>query len=279
MEKQKASVKEAIDKGQRMVNYPVSGVMIVGIAFSMFLFTIDIYHAIPIIFLLSSILIFPWLYWSFAIVHWRIWAFTKVRNVHELKHQAIEGNLIWPDESIFNKTEIRSARQQRILDQLELKFKLHDIHEPIHDDGSLPLELKIYNSKSAKYLQVAGAFSLILFGLYQLLTDEFLTGIFIFGMGTYIFYDKNKIPLDDPQIIINDKGIKVANSKFTSWYKISFIRLELRGSGKHAKWNLVYKKKRGMEYRQESLLENIACSIGELEGYIKIYQQRNRKSK
>lgn len=275
--KKQITVQEAINKGQQTVNYPVFAVMIIGIAFSIFLFNITIHQAIPTTFLLLSIFIFPWLYWSFAIVYWRIWAFTNVRNVHELKRKAIEGKLIWPDESIFNKTEIRNSKQQRILDQLELKFKLHDIHEYIHDNESLPVELKIYNSKSAKYLQTVGAFSFIIFGLYEILIDEFITGLLILGMGAFLFYEKNKISLVEPQIIISNKGIQLANSKFISWYKISYIRLELRGSGKHAKWNLVYKKKGGKEYRQESLLDNLDCSVGELEDYIKIYQQRNRK--
>lgn len=276
--KETVTVNEAIEKGQKMVNYPVVVVMIVGVAFSIFLFTIEIHKAIAITFFILSIFIFPWLYWSFAIVYWRIWAFSNVRNVHELKRQAIEGKLIWPDDSIFNKTEIRSARQQKNLDQLELKFKLHDTYEPIHDDGSLPNELKIYNSKLSKYLHLAGSFLFILFGLYLILTNDSVSGLLIFGTGAYFFYDNNKIVLVEPQIIINHKGIKVTNFKFVPWNKISYIRLELRGSGKYAKWNLVYKKKRGMEYSQESLLENLECTKDELEDYIKIYQQRNRKS-
>ncbi|MFK7773592.1 MAG: hypothetical protein AB8F94_15690 [Saprospiraceae bacterium] len=276
MEKQ-VTVKEAIDKGQKMISYPTYGIMIIGILISIFLFTTNLSFLYPILLIILSIFIFPWIYWSFAIVHWRIWAFSNVRNVHELKRQAIEGKLIWPDDSIFNTTEIRNSRQQRILDQLELKFKLHDTHEPIHDDGSLPNELKIYNSKLSKYLHLAGSSLFILFGLYLILTNDLVSGLLIFGAGAYFFYDNNKTTLVDPQIIINHKGIRVTNFKFIPWNKISYIRLELRGSGKHAKWNLVYKKKRGMEYSQESLLENLECTKDELEDYIKIYQQRNRQ--
>ncbi|MFK7774629.1 MAG: hypothetical protein AB8F94_20990, partial [Saprospiraceae bacterium] len=133
MEKQ-VTVKEAIRRGQRLINFPSLSIMTIGFVFSILLFNEDIHKAIPIISLLSTIIILPWLYWSFAIVQWRIWAFSNVRNVHELKRQAIEGKLIWPDDSIFNTTEIRNSRQQTTLAQLELKFKLHYTHEPIHDD-------------------------------------------------------------------------------------------------------------------------------------------------
>ncbi|MFK8004861.1 MAG: hypothetical protein AB8H03_00760 [Saprospiraceae bacterium] len=276
MEK-RVTVKQAIKRGQKMVSFPSMSIMILGFIFSLLLFNTDIHKAIPIIAFLSSLIILPWLYWSFAIVQWRIWAFSNVRNVHELKRQAIEGKLIWPDDSIFNKTEIRNSRQQRILDQLELKFKQHDIPEPIHDDGKLPNELIIYNSKSSKNLQFAGASLFIIFGLYIILTNEPVSGMIIFGAGVYFFFETNKIQLVEPQIIINSKGIRVANFKFIPWSKISYIRLELRGSGKHAKWNLVYKKKRGMEYQQESLLENLECTNEELDDYIKIYQQKNRQ--
>lgn len=276
MEKQ-VTVKKAIRKGQIMVNLPSLSIMIIGSVFSIMLFFFDIHKAIPIIALLSSLIILPWLYWSFAIVQWRIWAFSNVRNVHELKRQAIERKLIWPDKSIFNKTEIRNSRQQKNLDQLELKFKQHDIHEPIHDDGTLPNELKIYNSKLLKNLHLAGSTLCIIFGLYLILTYEFGVGIIILVIGAYTFHDKNEITLVEPQIIINNKGIKITNAKFIPWSKVSYIRLELKGSGKHAKWNLVYKKKRGMEYKQEFLLDNLDCTNEELDDYIKIYQQRNRQ--
>jgi hypothetical protein len=43
------------------------------------------------------------------ITKWRLWAFENVRNVHELKERAVQAKLIWPDHSIFEKMEIRSA--------------------------------------------------------------------------------------------------------------------------------------------------------------------------
>ncbi len=271
------TVNEAISRGQKTVNYPVFGIMILCLIFSVYLFSTSIPIIISILFLICSITVFPWIYWSFAIVYWRIWAFSNVRNVHKLKRKAIEGKLIWPDDSYFNKTEIRSEKQQRILERLKLKFNLPDIHETIHDDKTLPRELIIYNSRTLKYLQIIGSSLVILFGLYLILTDEFGSGILIFGGGVYFFNDTNKISLVEPQIIFSDKGFKVGNYKFTSWSKISYIRLELRGSGKHAKWHLVYKKKRGMEYSNKSILQNLDFSNKELEDFIKIYQQRNRQ--
>jgi hypothetical protein len=46
------------------------------------------------------------------ITKWRVWAFENVRNVHELKKRAIQEKLISADSSIFEKTEIRTERQE-----------------------------------------------------------------------------------------------------------------------------------------------------------------------
>ncbi len=63
-----------------------------------------------------------WTYWSFAITKWRIWAFRNVDDVHELKAKAISENLIWPDGSIFERTEIRTKSEHETIKKLESRF-------------------------------------------------------------------------------------------------------------------------------------------------------------
>ena len=116
------TVTQAIEKGRRMINYPVAIMQVAAILISILAV---IYFNISIWFVLGGFItgfIITWLYWSFTITKWRIWAFENVRNVHELKQRAIKEKLIWKDGSVFEKTEIRTAGDKEKLQALESKF-------------------------------------------------------------------------------------------------------------------------------------------------------------
>jgi hypothetical protein len=121
------AVADAIKKGQRNVNVPVfaiqSGLWVVCII-------LMAYTSTPVwIGVVIGVLafVFAWLYWSFAITRWRLWAFEHVRNVHQLKERAIAKKLLWPDGNIFEKTEIRTAVQRKKWENLKAKFDIEDI--------------------------------------------------------------------------------------------------------------------------------------------------------
>jgi hypothetical protein len=56
-----------------------------------------------------------WLVWSIQVPRWRLWAYHRVWDIAELKRQAVERRVIWPDGSIFEKTELmsRQVREER----------------------------------------------------------------------------------------------------------------------------------------------------------------------
>jgi hypothetical protein len=60
-----------------------------------------------------------WLYWSYAVPKWKLWAYSRVDDLERLKKEAIEIGLIWPDGSIFEKTEICSKTMRQQILQLE----------------------------------------------------------------------------------------------------------------------------------------------------------------
>ena len=49
-----------------------------------------------------------WLVWSIQIPRWRLWAYPKVESLEDLKEAAVANQLIWPEGSIFQKTELAS---------------------------------------------------------------------------------------------------------------------------------------------------------------------------
>jgi hypothetical protein len=96
------TVDEAIAKAQRTINLPVILFIIGGIGGTVYVASQKIlpYWVIPIGIVLAIGL--GWLYWSFMIPKWKVWAFENVRNVHELQKRAVREKLIWAEGSFWN---------------------------------------------------------------------------------------------------------------------------------------------------------------------------------
>ncbi len=75
-----------------------------------------------------------WLVWAIQVPRWRLWAYERVKNITLLKNAAIKGEFIWPENSIFQKTELASEHVWSKIKQLEELNKLntqsHNASEP-----------------------------------------------------------------------------------------------------------------------------------------------------
>ena len=118
--KAKIPVKKAIKIGKIAVNAPIVVVFLISgligkslILKSLWLFPVSI----------LAVFILPWLYWSFAITKWRIWAFSNVDDICKLASEAVINKLIWEQGSIFEKTEIRTKREKLIIEQINERLK------------------------------------------------------------------------------------------------------------------------------------------------------------
>ena len=178
------SVKQALNKGQLTINIPVFFIMFGVISL---LFYLSAKKEIPFYFTPLSFVIGPfcgWIYWSFAIVKWKLWAFKNVRNRHELKEKAIRTQLIWPDSSIFNKTEIWTDYQKREWVKINKKFKDEDI---VKDNLSIPFETIIEISKTIFWLNISGILSLIALSIYLYFEEKKVT-LYIVLFSGYAIY-------------------------------------------------------------------------------------------
>lgn len=266
-------VNDAISKGIIMINYPSMGIFFITFFTSVYSFATQDSIFYPLLFLIASIIL-PWVYWSFTIVHWRVWAFSKVRNVHELKRKAISNKLIWPDDSIFNRTEFRTKRQQQVLAKLELKFQQQDTYEYIKDDGTYHEELIIYRSKTAKYLDLSLAIIIILGGLYLFTLHKFFWAIMAIVFGFFWGQKITKTNLKDPQIIINHMGIRIKNLSVIAWRNFRYIEFEKYIDNNNQSWRLIIKMEGDQEYVHETILSDLNISNTKLEEVVKIYHQR-----
>jgi hypothetical protein len=60
-----------------------------------------------------------WIAWSVQVPKWRLWAYERVEDIQELKTRAVASQLVWPDSSIFTRTEIASQETWSRIRDLE----------------------------------------------------------------------------------------------------------------------------------------------------------------
>jgi hypothetical protein len=64
-----------------------------------------------------------WLVWSIQVPRWRLWAYQNANDLAAVKRLAAAKQIIWPEGSIFEKTEIASRETRRTLSDLERRFE------------------------------------------------------------------------------------------------------------------------------------------------------------
>ena len=121
------SIDEAIARGQRDVNWPVWGllsipaiIVVAGRHIPEHVLASNSVSAIGVV-AFPVCFISAWLWWSVSIPKWRLWAYERVDDIAELKRRAVEARLIWPDGSIFSRTEIKSQAHAARERQIELQ--------------------------------------------------------------------------------------------------------------------------------------------------------------
>lgn len=121
------TVEEAIENGKASINKPVQIIQLITLVLTVIIFYYLHFPGWAYILVIPAAIVVPWIYWSFKITRWRIWAFENVDDVHSLKKRAIKAKLIWPDGSVFEKTEIRTKTDKARLKAIQEKLEILDI--------------------------------------------------------------------------------------------------------------------------------------------------------
>lgn len=276
------TVNKAIKKGHQMVNYPIFAIMIIGFGITFYLLTIKTNGLFTGMIGISTFATM-WLWWSIQITRWKILAFSNVRNVHELKRKAIEQQLIWNDDSWFNKTEIWSSEQIDKWQEIEYKFLSEDEFETIHDNGDTNNSTVVKNSVALKWVYSIMTLACSILAYIFICDNEIflsivLIGVAIFG-GAFLL---PKILDDTPQIILTNEGIKFKDAEMVSWNEVENASVILQGRGRSSQWflNVEYlSKDSNGKFGKYIDLSNFQPSPGKIEELIKIYRQREMRSK
>ena len=270
------TVDQALARGKRLINLPVLVIIFGIIGFSLYLTTLKLYpNWIVLTFGPALSLLLSWVYWSFMITRWRIWAFKNVRNVHELKKRAIEDKLIWPDDSIFVKSEIRTKQDRERLHILASKFKLED---EFLDDLSVPNETVIFYDKASNLFEMALMLGGMGLGIYLLLeTESYIMGSVVLIFSAYTAFKEYKEATNKtPQIILNEHGLQTVSAKFHEWKDIIDERAITESYGKNSEDYLVYHHPSGYERLS---IDDYNTNRDALNKLLRIYRWRNKKIK
>ena len=213
------TVEQALKKGLWNVKVPLAltfgGFLIAGTIVAYFL-GIEMFYGTLIGFVLGGVCTV--LLSSYLTVRWRIWAFTNVDDVHELKQTAITEQLLPKDGSWYGKYEVVSIANKEQLLSLEQRFS-----EPfaINDDFTLPDKV-VLNKYPYTLIVIRGA--LILFGC-AFLRMSFAAGsaLILTGAGTLLLNKKfvNTRTKRKPFITIGNNGIAIDQGELREWHNIS----------------------------------------------------------
>ena len=230
--KKHKSIKEVLTKGQLWVNLPAVIIMF-GTPLVVFFITSLFFSKNYSLFLAFVGLLFGGVlggvWWSFLITKWRIWAFksTQKKDWKELKRKAIEELLIWHDGAFFERTEIRSKKQQKIIKSIDAEIE--NLPAIFEDDLSIPKATYYFYDRGEIIHNLLTNIILIGVGIFVILKNDILIGIALIGMGIYFFKFKNlkNINNKDVQLSISEIGIDMKFEKFglIEWGNIEKIAI------------------------------------------------------
>lgn len=168
--------------------------------------------------LLTGILL-SFICWGFTVVHWKIWAYSNVRNLHELKKRAIAEKLIHHDRSFFNRFEIMSQSQRKALMELEARFEISDT---LTDDTAVPSATYIYISTYKIYEKTGIAAILLSASPYIYFYSENVkhkpVAYFTLPVGLFFVYQAIKMyRTKKPQLILDEEGIRIPDKGLMQW--------------------------------------------------------------
>ena len=266
------TVNDAIKRGKYLLTYPTLAIVLICIFAPLVLSMNGFCPPWFMIFGLIFSVVPSWIWWSFMVVKWKVWAFSNVRNVHELKRKAIKENLIWPDESSFAKTEVWNQTEKEKWSEIQIKFNKDDVFE---DDFNVPNESIIYYSRSKNLMELIIMAALVVGGFYFLYEESYIMAAVLIGVGTWgVFKEYKEYSNTNPQITINDKGIETAFCEFVPWNHIRNEQVEREGSGKHIKFKLTYE---AYDELQEVYIDEYDTNEASLEHLLQVYRVRFQK--
>jgi len=260
----KVTVEEALRKGKMQLMWipmmMLFALMFAGIA----LFAYSISMGITVF---ISSFIAPWIWWSVRVVKWKIWAFSNVTDLKVLEKKAIAQQLIWPQGNWFEKTEIKSSREKKQLEQLYQKINNSTFTKEPVQDNTLPIQTVI------KYPRINIYFYLLMIplGIYLIYIDSLFLGIASIVSGGWMAFDLyRKVAQKKFLLKLDHTGVALSHT-FLPWNEIEEYFIERSGYGKSTTFSLII---RGTNFHESISLSDVNKSPDAIERYMDVYRSR-----
>lgn len=268
------SVKAAIKRGKLFLLWIPLTTMLTLFGISIFLFETNLTLGICT-FLLGFIL--PLVYYSRVSVLWKLWAFDRVRNVRELYKKGIEAQIIYRQNSFYDKLEIKSKSEKRKIELLYERLYIPD--EPM-EYFETPPETYLENTGAKHWAHFIVYFVMLVLSIFFLLyyydsiggnIKILLLAAILLPIVIYEYYKYRKIIKNKKFVRLNDQGIETETHGFISWYYI--LDIDVINSGKELFYAI--NDDEGPDVIHQSIdLENYEFDLVALEKAIKTYQYR-----
>jgi len=267
---QEITVKQALERGRRMLTRPASygSKALAGIiVLLMFLNVLPI--GIGMLLIPLSMFAFIWIYRSYVVTKWKLWAFEHTRNVHELKARAIMEDLM-PELPGWLEEFLQTKEQKQRWKELKKKFDVPDIfidHPAIADETSIYYPKRLYIS------------GIVFFGLgicatvgYVFLKRNPLVLMLILPCIYFLVSNIRKLSKNEPWIVLNRYGIQTRYGGFISWEFIEDEQvLKEKDSEGDDTYYLFFRHPGGKE---QLCIDKLKIKPGELYDLLKVYRNR-----
>lgn len=274
------SVDQAISIGKRKILLPcILFIIIPPIFIYVFLGSRWGIMIAPMLFLLGAgIAAF---YRAIALPKWKIWAYSNVRNIHELKRRS---QYAWisleSDKAGPGQFEYWTSAQREQWKQIETRF---DTADEFIDDQSVPEQLTIYFAWYKKLAILLLSFLTFSFGLVCMyfavgeklsfaVVWRIFVAVFFTSMGIWLSYlALLQLFNRKAQIILSEKGIETYKNGFSPWSAIRDINIIAKGTTRHRSFYLQYWAENGLISFE---LDGLTIGRSKLDKYWRIYRGR-----
>lgn len=265
------TVDEALRKGKIQLFWIplilLIGMLLGGVAL-IILLKENSYAITTAIVLIIGAFILPWVWWSYKVVKWKIWAFANVSDIRTLEKRAIAMQLIWPHGSWFEKTEFKTKQEKEVIEYLYNKLQVTSSKKEPVIDPSLPAEMIIRFSNFSYY----GSGFTFLLGIYLIYAGNTIMGGIGIVMGVYLAYEHYRKTYHKKFLLkVDATGITLPTAQLP-WTIVQHYYIKREGVGDTAQYFLVIETSSGLE--EIISLSDIQPGAFTVERYLDVYRTR-----
>ncbi len=228
---QEISAVEAVRRGHLVTTVPVALGMFITILGALILYPIFGSVLVVVATFICGLAVIM-LYGAQAHIRWRIWAFSRVNNVHELRDLAVLKGLLLKRSSLLGIFEFATLEQRRKLLMLDRRFEEKNVFP---DDVMVGQRTALPRRKTTIVLSLGASVAAMLLGIGVLIIAPLFKGAVLLGVTLVIsgvlgvLAGWKKWRVCEVPLVLSDDGIESLSTGFIRWEDICDEAVENHG--------------------------------------------------